>query len=816
MERRELIVPVPEHPETRTLDVVAAPATGPYTGASYRMENDDSVHLYDYWRSIRKRLWLVIGIAVLITSLTAIYMSRKPDIFESHASVQVDLERINPALGSKESTIVLNNQSNDPAYFNTQLQILAGASLIRHVVKTLDLEHNKDFMVPAAGKSPSVWQSVLRTVGLGQKEKPKSADEVPVATTGTPTSAEDMAEAKRLAPIVELVQKNLSVEPVRESRMSNKDTRLIIVSYKHSDPVMATKIINALVDSFVEQNELKRTENNTGTSEYLKKRIAELQSDVQKDEHEKAETLRNAGTVVVDPTAQQGDIILDKLTLLNRTLTEARNTRTAAEEAYRAALLPGAANNPGMDSTARRALDDDEAAISKLEQKLAELRVDNTDEWPENQQVIKQLEALRHHSSEIIKQAGAIRLNSLYTAYNQAKGVENKLQVDFNTAKREAIAQGQVGIAIRMIQSRIDTNNSLLKDLETNRKSADVANVGSGNNVAVVEPAIIPDEPIGPRRLISVIMALIMSTALGCGVALFLEYLDDTVRSTDDVEKLLRLPALAVIPSVDQSPRRRLLAAGGKGPKTNDADLMKSELLIKADSRSSLAESYRQLRTSILLSTAGHAPKSLLVTSSVPSEGKTTTAVNTAISLAQTGASVLVLDADMRRPRLHRIFGIGNQAGLSTILSSEMSEKDIIAITQKDEESNLHLMPSGPIPPNPAELIGSDQMRRLLKVLERNFTHVVIDSPPIASFTDGVLLGSMVSGVLLVVHAGKSSRGVVKRSRMLLQDVGAKIFGVVLNNVNLRSQEDYYYYQNYYHQSYYKDGSDADEDPPTA
>lgn len=815
MERRELIVPVPEHPDTvRTLDVAAPPATGPYAGAGYRMESDDSVRLMDYWRSIRKRLWLVIGIAVLITSLTAIYMSRKPDIFESHASVQVDLERVNPALGSKESTIVLNNQANDPAYFNTQLQILAGASLIREVVKTLDLEHNKDFAVTAGGK-PSTWQTILRTVGLGAKEKPKATDEVPVTSAGTATSAESMAEAKRLAPIVELIQRNLAVEPVRESRMSNKDTRLINVSYKHSDPVMATKIVNALVDTFVEQNEIKRTESNTSTSVYLKQRIAELQSDVQKDELELAEALRRSGNPSVKP-GETDNVISDKLNALNRALVEARNARTVAEEAYRSALLPGSADAIAMDSTARRSLDDDNAAISKLRQKLAELRIENTDEWPENQQVIKQIDALIEHSKELVQQAGVVKLNTLYTTYRQASGVENKLRADFEVAKREAINQGQVGITTRMVQGRIDTNKSLLDDLVKNQKSADVANVGSGNNVAVVEQAIIPDDPIGPRRLISVIMALIMSIALGCGVALFLEYLDDTVRSTDEVERLLRLPALAAIPSIDQSPRRRLLAAGGKASKESDADLMKSELLIKADSRSSLAESYRQLRTSILLSTAGHAPKSLLVTSSVPSEGKTTTAVNTAISLAQTGASVLVLDADMRRPRLHRIFGIGNQAGLSTILSSELSEKEILAITQKDEESNLHLMPSGPIPPNPAELLGSDQMRRLLKVLERNFTHVVIDSPPIASFTDGVLLGSMVSGCLLVVHAGKSSRGVVKRSRMLLQDVGAKIFGVVLNNVNLRSQEDYYYYQNYYHQSYYRDGSDADADPPSS
>jgi capsular exopolysaccharide synthesis family protein len=289
-----------------------------------------------------------------------------------------------------------------------------------------------------------------------------------------------------------------------------------------------------------------------------------------------------------------------------------------------------------------------------------------------------------------------------------------------------------------------------------------------------------------------------------------LEYLDDTVRSTEDVENLLRLPALAVIPSIDSGQRRRLLLAGGSQTESNGPG-PQSELLIRADSRSSLAEAYRQLRTSVLLSTAGHAPKTLLVTSSVPSEGKTTTAVNTAISLSQTGASVLVIDADMRRPRIHNIFGKDNYAGLSTVLSSEMTEKEILGIIKRHENTSLHLLPSGPVPPNPAELVGSEQMRRLIKTLERNFTHIVIDSPPIASFTDGVLIASMVDGVILVVHAGKSSRGIVRRSRQLLQDVGARIFGVVLNNVNVKSQDGYYYYQSYYHQSYYSRGDDEQD-----
>jgi len=210
----------------------------------------------------------------------------------------------------------------------------------------------------------------------------------------------------------------------------------------------------------------------------------------------------------------------------------------------------------------------------------------------------------------------------------------------------------------------------------------------------------------------------------------------------------------------------------------------------------------------VLLSTAGRAPKSLLVTSSLPGEGKTTTAVNTAISLAQTGASVVIIDADMRRPRLQSIFDMQGQLGLSSILSSDASEDDMLSMVTEDQESGLSVLTSGPIPPNPAELLGSDQMRRLIATLQANYTHVVVDSPPVSSFTDGVLISTMVDGVLLVVHGGKSSRHIVRRSKQLLSDVGAKIFGVVLNNVNLQSH-DYYYYQSYYGQKYYEKHNSA-------
>jgi capsular exopolysaccharide synthesis family protein len=193
----------------------------------------------------------------------------------------------------------------------------------------------------------------------------------------------------------------------------------------------------------------------------------------------------------------------------------------------------------------------------------------------------------------------------------------------------------------------------------------------------------------------------------------------------------------------------------------------------------------------------------------MPSEGKTTTVVNMATVLAQTDATVLVIDADMRRPRIHTVFGMENRAGLSSLLSSELTTDDLQSVALRYQESNIYLLPSGPIPPNPAELLGSEQMRNLLERASQRFKYVIIDSPPIASFTDGVLISSIVDGVLLVVQGGKTSRQVVKRTRQMLTEIGAKVIGVVLNKIDLRSQEYYYYHQDY--KSYYYSETNGNE-----
>jgi capsular exopolysaccharide synthesis family protein len=770
----------------------------------YRIEDaqEGGMHLRDYLRSMRKHLWLIVGIVVIVTTIAAIYMTRKPDVYQAQVRVQVDLENNNPMLGSsKNGSFVFNNPVNDPAYFNTQLQILSGPGLLRRVTKTLDLEHNQSFLRSQAEQKRSIWQSILRMVGLGSKDDDKtqnsSADEVPLTGSTSSASPDDLVEAKRLAPYVKALSLSLRVEPVKETRLTFRETRLIDISFSHTDPQMAAKIVNNVADTFVLSNLEKKTDTGSTAGDFLQKRIAELQSQIRNGEERLINYAKNHQILSLD--ASQNTVV-ERLVGLNKQLLEAENDRELAESAYRAAQAPGAKEAIAEDSNAKKFIDDANLKLADLQQKRAQLLVENTEEWPEVKEIDKQIAALEGKIKEASSRAGTVVITNLETKYRQAKSRQDALRKAFEQQRAETITQNEAAINYRIIQQEIDTNKELLNGLLQRSKENDVVLAGTPNNVRVVDYAIAPDEPVGPRRLLGIALAFMLSLAFGVGLAFFLEYLDDTVRSAEDLENLLHLPALALIPAVEGlKNRRRLLPGSNALQRQNGNGNAHGELLINAEARSPLAEAYRQLRTSVLLSSAGRPPRTLLITSSVPSEGKTTTSINTAITLAQTGAKVLIIDADMRRPRVHTTFEMENRHGLSTILSSEMSEAEVLAIIQQHEVSGLHLLTSGPIPPNPAELIGSEQMRRLITTLESTFTHIVIDSPPISSFTDGVLIATMVDGVLLVVHSGKTSRNLVRRSRQFLQDVGAKIFGVVLNNVDL-SRQDYYYYHRYYHQ----------------
>jgi capsular exopolysaccharide synthesis family protein len=790
-------------PRKPDLTAVARPVDpGP---PSYNYGVDPSaqheVRLIDYWRAIRKRLWLVVGLVALITMIAVLYVARKPDYFEAQARVQVKPED-NSTLTGK--TPYFYSVSEDSIYFNTQLQILTSQGLMRRVVRTLDLEHNPDFFKGTHAQNRSTWRTILEMAGFTQRRssEPAKADELPLAASSVApaTSREDLAEAKRLAPYVSAILSGLKVEPVKESRGYYKETSLIDIRYSHTDPQVAAKVVNAIADTYVYANLEKKIETNSSTGTFLQKRIAELQQQIRTDEERLVNYARNNQIISLDPNQ---NTVVERLAGLNRQLLEAENERKTAEATFNAASAPGAAE--ALAEGDAKQISELDGKLNDLRQKRAQLLVEATEEAPEVKEVDQQIIELNQQLRDLRGRKSTNLLTILETRYKQTLGREEALRRSFDQQRGETLTQNEASINYRIIQQEIETNKTLLNSLLQGAKENDVVIAGKPNNISVVDYGLAPDSAVGPNRTRTVLMAFFLSIGLGVGLALFLEYLDDTVHSTEEVERGLHLPALAVIPSVGGvSAGNRLLDTSKALMKRNGNGVAakNDELLINVDSRSPLAEAYRHLRTSVLLSSAGHAPKLLLVTSSLPGEGKTTTAVNTAFSLAQTGASVVIVDADMRRPRLRSIFGVDHQLGLSSILSSSVSEDEILAMVVRDEGTGLGVLTSGPIPPNPAELIGSDQMSHLLSVLQNHFDHVIIDSPPVSSFTDGVLISTMVDGVLLVVHGGKSSRHIVRRSKQLLQDVGAKIFGVVLNNTEVQSH-DYYYYQRYYSEKYY-------------
>lgn len=777
----------------REPETLAEPLSGHYP-ALPTDDEDGRAHLRDYWKAVRKRLWLVAGLAVLVTALATVMMLRRHNVYEATARVQVDLETANPLVSSKNNSIVVSNQLNDPAYFNTQLQILAGPGLLRRAVKSLDLEHNYIF-IAKMNRRP-LWKNLERLIGLGGTAPEESGVQLAnQIQTAALKGNEESEEAERLAPFVDALQRDLKIEPVKETRLQTKETRLIEISYTSGDPRLAARIVNVIADTFAAANLEKKTKTGTSSGTFLDKRIAELQSQI-RDGEQKLISYGNSNQILsLEPTQ---NTVVDRLVGLNKQLLEAENERKLSEAAYYAAQAPGAAAALAQENS--RNIEDAEQKLTELQQKRAQLLVENTEEWPEVKETNQQIATVQHKIDEMKSGATLVVLTNLRTRYGQSLMRENSLRSSFNQQRGETLTQNEAAVNYRIIQQEIETNKNLLQGLLQRAKENDVALAGTPNNINIVDYAIAPRQPVGPQRLLGVSMALVISIAFGICLAIFLDYLDNTVRSAGDVERMLGLPALATIPSAGGLGRRRLFGNRGGNSSLKEGALLRPELLINSDPRSMLGEAYKQLRTSILLSTAGRAPRTLLITSAKPGEGKTTTAVNTAVSLAQTGARVLLIDADLRRPMVHNLFNVANPAGLSTVLSRDVNELDILAHIDQHRESGLHLLTSGPIPPNPAELLGSSQMKQLIQTLASHFDHIVIDSPPITSVTDGVWLASLVDGVILVVHGGQSTRDLVRRTRQILRGVGARIFGVVLNNV--KQHDDEYYYQGYYKKPY--------------
>src|SRR5436853_2349620 len=490
---------------------------------------DGEVNLLDYWRAVRKRLWLVAGVAALITAMAIIYAARRPDVYEASSQVRVDLEN-NPMYEGK-STQLIYSPVNDPAYFNTQLQILTSAGLLRRVVKTLDLEHNQSFLSPQSPQPHSTWKTIMQMSGFANPDPKagKQSKELPLTTSFAPaTSSEDLVEAKRLAPFVGGLQGGLKVEPVRESRAGYyKETRLIDITYQHGDPEVAARVANCVAETFVHSNLEKTNQTNTSTSEFLSKRVAELQDKIRSDEEKLVSYAKSNQMLSLD--ANQNTVV-ERLVGLNKQLLEAENDRKLAEAEFNAAKSPGAAN--ALPEAGAKDIADSESKLSDLKHKRAQLLVDATEEAPEVKEVEQQIAELQKHLNETRSRSASVLLTNLDTRYRQTLAREESLRKSFNQQRTETVTQNEAAINYRITQQEIDTNKGLLDSLLQRSKENDVVLAGRPNNISIVDYAIVPDGPVGPARMRSVMLAFVLSLALGIGLALFITHLDATLHST--------------------------------------------------------------------------------------------------------------------------------------------------------------------------------------------------------------------------------------------------------------------------------------------
>src|SRR5215213_3948747 len=751
---------------------------------SYGPAATEPNQLRDYLFVVLKRKWLILSLCLVVTSLVAVQMFRQASIYEAEATIRIE-QRTQNVLQTRD--FVLNAQP-DVNFWGTQIRLLQSPALARQVALSLDLQHNPNFFGTQA--QGGIFAALRRMVA-GEK-KPTTLPAV--APGGLSVIGEAQLNDEPLTP-----EELAALEPYEDAIINAErvegivGTNLFVIKYRHTDPELAQKVSNALAEVFRANNVERTTQNSTKAEELLVREIAAYQEKIRHDTESLFNYAREKG---LPPSMGGLNVEGQRLADISKQLLEAENLRKNAQAIY---LSAKNSTDPFSIPEVRRSerISNIEARISQLKERKAALEVTYTKEWPE----VKRTEAsIKRLEDELVKEADE-SIAMLKAQYEAALAHESSVREMYMQQRGTTDQQTRDQIEMAAYTQRLETNKQYLNTLLQKQREVQIAQGDKGSEVRIENYSRVPRAPVGPARLRNVMIALVLSLVAGIGLAFLLDFLDDTVKSLEDVDRYIHLPALAMIPaSRGGASLKGLPRAANPGPSDSTA------LAMIDDVRSPIAESYRHLRTSLLLSSAGQPPKRILVTSSQPSEGKTTTAINTAFMLAQTGVEVLIIDCDLRRPRLHTQFEITNSKGLTTWLSGERDLENLLQTFAKTP--NLKILTSGPVPPNPAELLGSEEMRRLLGILSERFAHIIIDSPPAISFTDASILSTMVDGVMLVVHGGRSSRAVVRRAKQQLLDVGAHIFGVVLNNVKLETQD--YYYAGYY-SSYYTTDEDNDQ-----
>jgi len=730
---------------------------------------EEAPSILDYWRVLRKRRWTVIAFLALIVVTVMIGTFKQRPVYRATAVLQIDRDAPN-VLSFQE--FVSEVAPYDDSYLETAFQVLQSRTLARRVIDKLRLDQSPEFAEVLSGE-PSWLGQLWRESGL---DSLAAADEDP----GLDPKDNDLIEA---------FQERLTVTPVRNSA-------LVEVGFEAYEPVLAARAINALAANFIDQNLESKWDATQKASDWLSQQLVGLKAKLESSEEELQRYAKSNSILFLD---ERQSMISEKLRQLQEEATRAEADLIRKESLYNQVRSGDLASVPGI--LEHKLYQDLSVRLADLRREYSELLATFTPEYPRVKRLKSQVDELEN-AVERERRAFARRVEDDYYA---AANRERLLNEAVTQQTQEFNLMAEKSIQYNILRREAETNKQLYDGLLQRMKEASLSAGLTASNIRVVDQADVPVAPASPRPLINLALALMLGLGMGIGMAFIQEYLDNTLKTPEDVQRFLHLPALGVIPAATANGKGKLPYGYGYGGQKSLQEASRSGNggkgkaqhleLVAAQGNTPLSEAYRSLRTSVLLSTSGRPPRIMLVTSGHPGEGKTTTVVNLSTALTQLGARVLVVDSDMRRPRVGSLLKLpSSPAGLSTHLTGQFTLDEVVTGTQIP---NLFAIPCGPIPPNPAELLASESMQRFIEEASRKFDYVVLDSPPVLHVTDARILAPQVEVVVLVAHGAVTPHEAVKHARDHLLQANANLIGLVLNNVDFNSVGyDYYYRYN--------------------
>jgi polysaccharide biosynthesis transport protein len=707
-------------------------------------------------RVLRKYRWVSASVFVAIVSLAMIWTIGQPRIYEAAATV--DIEQSTPQiLGNTVQDVVTLAPGNywfSKEYYETQYRIISSRAVAQRVVDKLGLASDLDFLGLAGIRDEAERRKALQA-----------------------------------ADAVDTLQSRVHVAPVR-------DTFLAEVRIEDTDPKRAALLANAVAQAYVDENGGRWRDATLDAEDDLRAREHDLKSKVETSEVALYDYKRDNDILSMSLEDQQ-NTVSQKL----RTLSD-EITKTQTKRIQQAAQLK---QLQSLQAQGRETKDFSEAAFGPIVQsalvqtlkqnyftqknKVAELALRYQERHPKLIEAQGQLDETHAQLQREIDQIAA----ATEADYQATVDAEAQLGRLLEEVRKQAFEVNKKDISYRRLE-RDSQNDQKLYELVLKRlKETDLAVRLKTNNVHVQDTAIAPSAPTKPNLRANGLFALALGLLGGLGLAFLLDKLDNTLKTQEQIERALGLSFLGVLPSIAEASGTR---------QTAEASNRSRDLYVFTHPKSSVAECCRSIRTNLLFMSPDQPLRRILVTSSGPREGKTTTAISLGVVMAQSGNRVLLVDSDMRRPRLHRAFGVANEVGLSTSIVGEAPLESCIKTT---EVPSLSLLPCGPIPPNPAEMLHADRFKEILTSLAQRFDLVIFDSPPVAAVADAAVLSTLVDGTLLVVKAGKTTQEMARRAVATLASLNAPIAGAILNDLDLDSRE----YGGYYH--YYQHGYYADE-----